>query len=611
VPFTVTFHTSFFGDITQENAVPLIKEAVELQSTPGSTPKTRDLWRVDWRPSLYFKELDDESLVHFFTDTPRRGGIFDRNGKELAVDANLPVVGIVPDNVTDKEGLISRLAAVAGVSEADVRAAVETTQPSYYFIPVKTLPYGTPPEELVKFNDMIDLGVVVRDQTQRVYPYGPSAAHIVGYMTEITPEELEELGPKGFIAGDMVGAFGIEGEKDEILAGERGALLATLTPEGSIGREIAEKPAVPGKDIHLTLDINVQIAAEQQLGERVGSIVAMDPRDNSVLALATFPRFDPNEFIAGLSAERYTALANDPRQPFLHRPLLATYPPGSTFKVVTAAAGLERGGISAGSTFHCVPVWTRLGEDFAQKNWQTTDRGWLTVAEGLMASCNPVFFDIAATVDPIDENILPQFARAFGYGTFSGINALDEAPGVVPDPKWKEDNIGDAWYTGDAVNMAIGQGFVLVTPIQIANAYSSIASSGALRKPLLIKSISDPGGAAVQEFEAEVVAPLPVSPGTLDTIRQGLTLVTHSPGGTSYQVFAGARVDAAGKSGTAEDISFGRDHVFFVAYANRGDPSILALAALETGESGSREAGPMVRRLLETVITGAAVSAQP
>jgi penicillin-binding protein 2 len=228
-----------------------------------------------------------------------------------------------------------------------------------------------------------------------------------------------------------------------------------------------------------------------------------------------------------------------------------------------------------------------------------------------MASCNPVFFDIAATVDPIDENILPQFARAFGYGTFSGINALDEAPGVVPDPKWKEDNIGDAWYTGDAVNMAIGQGFVLVTPIQIANAYSSIASSGALRKPLLIKSISDPGGAAVQEFEAEVVAPLPVSPGTLDTIRQGLTLVTHSPGGTSYQVFAGARVDAAGKSGTAEDISFGRDHVFFVAYANRGDPSILALAALETGESGSREAGPMVRRLLETVITGAAVSAQP
>jgi penicillin-binding protein 2 len=361
----------------------------------------------------------------------------------------------------------------------------------------------------------------------------------------------------------------------------------------------------------LTIDIDVQLNAEKQLGDRVGSIVAMNPRDNSVLALATYPRFDPNEFITGLSAEKYNALVNDPRQPFLHRPLLATYPPGSTFKVVTAAAGLERGGFSAGSTFHCVPVWTRLGEEFAQKNWQTTDRGWLTVAEGLMASCNPVFFDIAATIDPIDENILPQFARGFGYGSLTGINALDEAPGVVPDAKWKEENIGDYWYTGDAVNMAIGQGFVTVTPLQIANAYSAIASSGLLRKPLLIKSIGEPGGAAIQEFAAETIAPLPVSAGNLDIIRQGLYLVTQSPSGTSYRTFVGSSVDAAGKSGTSEDIAFGANHVFFVAYANRGDPSIVALAALETGESGSGEAGPMVRRILEGYIASTVVSAAP
>jgi len=288
---------------------------------------------------------------------------------------------------------------------------------------------------------------------------------------------------------------------------------------------------------------------------------------------------------------------------------LATYPPGSTFKVVTAAAGLERGGFSAGSTFHCVPRWTRLGEEFAQNNWQKTDRGWLTIAEGLMASCNPVFFDIAATLDPIDENILPEFTRAFGYGALTGINALDEAPGTVPDAKWKEENIGDYWYTGDAVNMAIGQGFMAVTPLQIANVYSTIAGGGVLRKPLLINAISEPGGAAAQEFSAETIHQLPVSPGTLDIIKQGLTLVTHSTGGTSYQVFAGSSVDAAGKSGTAEDIGFGSDHVFFVAYANRSEPSIVVLAALETGESGSREAGPMVRRILEAHINGAAVAA--
>jgi penicillin-binding protein 2 len=267
---------------------------------------------------------------------------------------------------------------------------------------------------------------------------------------------------------------------------------------------------------------------------------------------------------------------------------------------VTAAAGLERGGFNTGSTFHCVPVWTKLGEDFPQKNWQEVDRGWLTVAGGLMASCNPVFFDIAATLDPIDPNILPQFARDFGYGSFTGINALDEAPGNVPDPN----EIGDNWFTGNATNLAIGQGDMKATPLQIANAYSAISATGILRKPLLVKKIAEPGGAAAQEFTAEQVHPLPVSAGNLEFIREGLTAVVQSTGGTSYAAWAGTTVDPAGKSGTAEDIGFGANHVFFVAYANRGAPSIVALAALETGESGSREAGPMVRTILETYLAG-------
>jgi len=600
VPFTVTFHTSFFGDIQQENTIPLIREEAPVPVATGEKPRTRQEWRVQWSPSLFFAELDDRTLVHFFTQVPRRGGIYDRNGAELAVDASVPVIGIVPDQITDREATISRLAAALGISEADVRAKVEADVPSYYFVPVKTLPYGTPPEELVKYHEMVDLGVVVRDQTMRVYPNGDSLAHVLGYMTEVTEEELKDLAPKGYQPGDRVGAFGIEGQFEETLAGERGATLATITPEGSVARTIAEKPSVPGKDIFLTIDINVQKTAEAALGDRVGSIVAMDPQDNSVLALASFPRFDPNDFIKGLSAEKFNSLSTDPRQPFLHRPLLAEYPPGSTFKVVTAAAGLEKGGFNTGSTFHCLPVWTRLGEDFPQKNWQEVDRGYLTIAEGLMASCNPVFFDIAATLDPIDPNILPQFARDFGFGSATGINALDEAPGNVPDPG----KIGDNWFTGNATNMAIGQGDMKATPLQIANAYSAIAVTGVLRKPLLIKKIAEPGGAAAQEFRAEDVHPLPVSPSNLDFIRQGLAAVIHSTGGTSYGAWAGSTVDAAGKSGTAEDIGFGANHVFFVAYANRSNPTILALAALETGESGSREAGPMVRKVLETYLAG-------
>ncbi len=601
VPYTVTIHTSFFGDIVQKNELPLVREEVPVLAPTGGSAGTRSEWRVQWKPSLIFAELDDRSLVHFFTRVPRRGTIYDRKGRPLALDAPLTVIGIVPDQVTDKEAVITALSQALNMPAEEVRAKVESGLPSYYFIPVKTLPYGTPPEEVQKFHDMVGLGVVVREQTYRVYPYGQAAAHVLGYMAEVTEEQLKELSAKGFQPGDKIGAFGLEGAKDALLAGERGALLATITPEGSIARTIAEKPAIPGKDIYLTIDIDVQLKAEAELGERVGSIVVMDPQDNSVLALASYPRFDPNSFIRGLTAAEFNALTSDPRQPFLHRPLLAEYPPGSTFKVVTAAAGLEKGGFTPDSTFHCVPVWTRLGEDFAQKNWQSVDRGYLTVSEGLMASCNPVFFDIAVQLDQTDPNILPEFARAFGYGSPTGIG-LEEAAGTVPDPKWKEEKMGDAWYTGDATNMAIGQGFVKATPLQIANAYAAIAGPGVLRKPLLIKKIAEPGGAAVQEFQTEELRPLPLSPGTLDAIRYGLYLVTQSPGGTSYQTWVGSSVDAAGKSGTAEDLSFGADHVFFVAYANRSNPSILALAALETGESGSREAGPMVRHILEAYL---------
>jgi penicillin-binding protein 2 len=612
VAYSITFQTGFFGDIKQDNAMTLVQEDIPQPTTvEGEEVEPNKEWRIVWTPSLIFEELDDRSLVHFFTRVPRRGGIYDRMGRELAVDASLAVVGIVPDLLTDKEAVVARLTQATGLPGDQVRAQVETTLPSYYFIPIKTLPYGAPPEEVQKYLDMVDLGVVVREETQRVYPQGASASHIVGYMTEVTEEQLKELGPKGYEPGEKIGAFGLEGSMDAQLGGERGGLLATITPEGSIAREIAEKPSVPGKDVHLTVDVAVQKKAEAELGERVGSIVVMDPRDNAVLALATFPRFDPNSFYRGLTPEEFTALNTDARLPFLNRPLAATYPTGSVFKVVTFAAGVEKGGYSTGSRLPCPPVWTGLGEQFAQKNWQTTDRGHLTPAEGLMASCNPVFFELARAADEADEYALPNMARSFGFGNATGINGLEEASGIVPDPKWKEENIGDAWYRGDAVNMGIGQGFVTATPLQIANAYSAISATGVLRKPLLVRKISELGGTLSQDFAAETIAPLPVSPTTLEGIREGLGLVIHSAGGTSSAQWVGSSVDAAGKSGTAEDIGFGSDHVFFVAYANRGEPSVIALAALETGESGSREAAPMVRRILEAYIGGALVSAAP
>ncbi len=619
VEFLVTFHSEFFGDFPEENTIPLVKDDGSLPSgeaptedagsgSPSATFKQTanrqpsGEWRVQWSPSLFFRGIKGENLVHFFTRIPRRGSILDRTGAPLALDGDLTQIGIVPDQVIDKEATVSGLGGL-GIPSDEARAAVNTTLPSYYFIPVQTLAYNTPDDRIQPFRDLIGLGVVVRQSTQRVYPNGDSLAHVLGYMSEVSEEQLKELEDEGFIAGDMLGAAGLEAQYDELLSGVRGALLATITPEGVLDETIAEKPSIPGKDIVLTINAEIQKRAEAELGEKAGTVIVMDPRDNSVLALASFPRFDPNAFIRGLTGEEADRLFNDPKQPFLNRPALAEYPPGSTFKPVTMAAGIERGGFSINSTLPCPPVWTGLGEDYAQNNWQTVDRGYLTPAEGLMASCDPVFYEMGKTLDFMGEDIFPEYIREFGYGSPTGIG-IEEADGNVPDATWKEDNIGEAWFTGDAVNMSIGQGFMTATPLQIVNMYSAFAADGVLRKPLLVARIGQVGSSAFQEFQAETIRPLPVSQETLDSIRHGLYLVTQSAGGTSYQAWASSSLDVAGKSGTAEDLSQGSDHVFFAAYANRSAPSIVALGALEEGQSGSAEVAPMLRRIMEAYMAG-------
>jgi penicillin-binding protein 2 len=591
LPFSVTVSTAFFGDIPETNTMELVKE--------GEGDQAR--WRILWSPSLIFRELTGVSLVHFFGDVPQRGAIYDRNGNPLALDGQVNVVGAVPGLIKDKEALISTLAEKLDMSEEEIREKVEADVPSYYFIPLKTLPYGTPEESIAPFYQME--GVVVRPELERVYPQGSLAGHTLGYLMEVSEEQLKELASRGYRPGDMVGAAGLEAYFQDELAGERGGTLAIITPEGSISHVLAKKEAKPGKDIHLTIDIDVQREAEAALGDRAGSIIAIVPIDNSILAIASHPTINPNDFIHGLSTETFQQLASDPRQPFFHRAVLATTAPGSTFKVVTMAAGLEKGGYTATSTLPCSPVWYGLGAENPMPNWQSVDRGLLTLGQGLMASCNTVFYQVGLTLDGIDAEILPSFAAAFGFGKPTGVVGLQEADGVAPGPEWKQEQYGEPWYSGDTVNMSIGQGFLLTTPLQLANMYSAVSRSGILRTPLLVQSITSADGTVSQEFTATEINPLPASQATLQAIRAGLTLVIADPGGTAYTTFAGSSVAAAGKSGTAEDIMY-QDHIFFVAYAPRDDPAMVVLVALDEGHSGSLEAGPMVRDVLEAYLTG-------
>lgn len=579
VPFVVTLHTTMFGDITEDHVMTLVKE---------------DEWRVAWAPNLIFRDLGGSNLIHRFLRVPKRGAILDRNSEPLAFDGEETVIGTSKRMAGDPKAFAATVGPKLRLPSAEIEKALATNDPDFFFVPLKTLPPSTPRQEI---DEIVALpGIAVQKRTRRVYPLGAVAGHITGYLAEVTEEQLKELSARGYSAGDLVGATGLEAAFEKELAGERGGLLAIISPDGQIQKIIRERPAVPGQDVHTTLDIRAQRTADAALGPWAGAVVLLDPRDNSILALVSHPSYDPNDFIGGISPERYNALANDPNKPFVNRTVAATYPPGSTFKVITGAAGLEKGGYTAESRFPCPPVWYGLGQNHPKRNWQSVDRGNLTIAEGLMTSCNPVFYEIGKRLDDIDEDLLPEFAKGFGFGRPTGVLGLLEASGTVPGPQWKKENLGEPWFTGDAVNLAIGQGFLTVTPLQLANAYSAIVADGSLRKPRLIIRIGD------REVRTEETSRLPVSARTLGVLKEGMRLVTANPGGTAHYAFAGASIQAAGKSGTAEDVGL-QTHALFAAYAPYTTPQALAVVVLDQGEFGSTQAGPIARQVLERWLT--------
>jgi penicillin-binding protein 2 len=590
VKYAITYTTSIWGELRQENALPLTKQT--------------DGWRVEWAPSLIFRELTGANLVRAVVETPRRGAIFDRTGRPLAITSDVPTVGTaknlinVPGIVPDRNKLIAYLAGKLELPAGQIYALVDDPKAQYdVFIPLKTLAPGTPQALIDELEGTP--GVVIQRTPRRTYPLGVNAAHVVGYVAPISAEQLQRLKGEGYQTGDLVGNIGLEAAYEPQLAGQRGARLTIITPEGGLVAELAKRPGKPAQDVVTTIDSSAQQALVAALGERVGSAVLLDPRDNSVVAMASYPAFDPNLFVTGISQQDADRLLNDGRHPFINRAIAATYPPGSTFKVITSAAGLERGGFTPASRVDCTPVWNGLGPGNPKRNWTTYNEGSLTIAEGLMRSCNPVFYEIGLRLDRIDPNILTQFASAFGFGRSTGLNGLEDATGVAPGPEWKKKNLNDEWYSGDTVNMSIGQGYVLATPLQVANAYSAIANGSALRSVVLVKELREAGTPrAVETFATKELGRLPISQSTLNVIRQGTTMVTQDARGTANYAFAGSRLDAAGKSGSAEDQG-AQTHALFAGYAPRNAARGVAVVVLDDGNSGSLEAGPIVRRILE------------
>ena len=626
------YQTTFFGEIEE------IVQARTLRQPH---------WVVNWTPDLMFSGLGSPGyLINAQIETPARGLILDRNGVTLAGETEVTIVGVHWDTISDEEAVLRFFTDRLNMEEDAVRSLIYQDLPSYQFIPVAVLPLDTPPASISEFERLAENGILLTRQTRRFYPYGDLASHVIGYLQEINPEELAEWFVEGYRAGDMVGRDGIEQAFERILAGRRGGSLLIVDGIGRPVREIISRPAIPGADIRLTLDVRVQELAEEALGEQPGAVVAIDPRSGHVLAMASFPRIDPNTIVDGVTQEEYETYFFDERQPFINRAVEQLYAPGSTFKVVTLAAALEGGGYEITDRISCPAQWMEVG-DQPLRNWKDEDQGRIALSQALAESCNTVFYEIGLKLDRVDPELLPATAGGFGFGQPTGVIGLNEEGGVNPGPGWKAAQFNEGWFTGDTLNMSIGQGFVSVTVLQMANAYAALATNGVVSTPIIAQSI-EPAGSPPQVIERRSISVLPVSADTLEQLQAALRTTVSQPYGTAFYGFRGSVLRIAGKSGTAEDQVVDAEtlatvdeeaaegdeeieveltseqtedeqaeqeqeeeeaqigpyftHAWFSAWANFEEPRLVVTVVLDDGKSGSDDAGPIVQRILEGAI---------
>ena len=537
---------------------------------------------IEWTPASLHPALETGYVFENTLQFPQRGQIFDRNGVGLAVVAETRFIGLNRSLVLNRQTVTDNLLEFGFELDA-IDAAFDSPLGQTQRVTV-----GTAGEDRIE--DVAALvrstpGTMVWIEPQRSHPLGPAAAHVVGYTRDYTAEELEARVGFGLEPGDRVGAVGIEAAMDHVLAGRVGAELRITNGFGQVIEVVYTREFVQGQDVVTTLDADVLRRGYELLGDKAGASVVIEPASNEILALNSSPSYDPDAFERG-DAAGIAAILEAEGFPLTNRATHGLYSAGSTFKLVTAAAGLAYGGYTPADRIYCGAVWT--GVDPPRANWEGA-QGNLTIAEGLKRSCNPVFYEIAHELYYIDEDLLSEMARAFGYGAETGVVGLYEERGLVPDGTWKQAERGEIWYPGDAVNLGIGQGDLLITPLQLANAYSTIVAED-LRAPVIL----------ADETAGSRGAP-PISPEQAEYLRFGLELVT-APGGTAAWAYSSrGYTNFAGKSGTAEDTD-NQQHVLFVAYAPKDDPVAVAAVILDEGFSGSIEVGPLARDLVLAVM---------
>ena len=567
-----------------------------------------------------FKQKSENNSVRFRKIKPLRGLIMDRNG--VVIVDNRPSFDVlyIPSKVKGNELSVEKLKGIYKSKSLDFSFDQDIPETANPYSPIK-LEKNVNMEKvaLVETNALNLPGIYIDVSPVRLYLDGEILAPVIGYTGEISKEDLEKNSDE-YAYGDVLGKHGLEKFFDSYVRGRRGAELVEVNVYGKEIKNLGRIDPVSGYNIVLTIDADLQKAAWQAFDGKPGAAVVVDTRDGSVLAMVSSPSFDPNLFNNGISYDQWDKLQNNPFAPLSNKAISGQYPPGSTYKLIVAAAALEEGIITSDTKVLCNGSFTLGSRTY--RCWKKGGHGWVDLHKAIVESCDVYFYTVGKMLG-VDK--IAQYAKRFGLGELSGIDLPNEKNGLVPTKDWKLMRKKVAWQPGETISTSIGQGFNLTTPLQLANAFSAFANGGTLWRPHLVKYIESTDGKIYREFLPEKKGELKLSPKTVEILNSALWGVVNEPGGTGHAARM-LNVDVCGKTGTSQVLglpedekarrmkvigAFHKDHALFVGYAPLKNPEIAVAVILENAGGGGMVAAPVARKILNAYFEGKKKDKQP
>lgn len=560
-----------------------------------------------------FRKKSENNSIRFRQIKPLRGLIMDRNGNVLVDNKPSFDVLYIPNKNNANELSVEKLKELYESKSMDFPFDQTLLKNAKPYLPVK-LDKNVSMEKiaLVETNALNLPGIYVDVSPIRLYLDGEILAPVIGYTGEISKEEMEKSNDK-YAYGDISGKHGLERFFDEYIRGRRGAELVEVNVYGREIKNLGRIDPVSGYNMALTIDADLQKAAWEAIKDKAGSAVVMDPRDGEILAMVSSPSFDPNLFNEGISSDLWDQLQNNPFAPLSNKAISGQYPPGSTYKLIIAAAALEEGVITPDTKVFCNGSFTLGNRTY--RCWKKGGHGHVDLHKAIVESCDVYFYTVGKMLG-VDK--IAEYAKRFGYGELAGIDLPNEKKGLVPSKEWKLKKKKEVWQLGQTISISIGQGYNLVTTLQLANAFGAFANGGTLWRPYIVKQIESADGKVYKEFSPVKKGELNLSAKTIEILNDALKGVVNEPGGTGQNAKL-PDIEVCGKTGTSQVLglpenekarrrrilgAFQKDHALFAGYAPSKAPEIVVAVILENAGGGGAVAAPVARRILSAYFEG-------